>query len=122
MNTVDQTVLTEVRQVRLGVQSVMRQGGRLGIGISIGGICPRQRVWIDGIGATGLIVVKIQPLEHLIALLYLIVGNDSFVHPTLLRLLQRTILRRVMINDHIAADIEHICTGVGFLSTGGSRW
>ena len=78
MDAVHQAVLTEVRQVGLRVQTVMRQVRSLRIGIAVRSICPRQRMRINGIFRSRLIVVEVESFQHFVALLDLIVGDKRF--------------------------------------------
>ena len=61
-DAVDEAVLTHIREIRLLVQTVVRQIRRLGIGIAVRSIGPGQRMWIHRIGTTGFVIVKVQHL------------------------------------------------------------
>ena len=99
----------------MDVQSVVRQVGRLRIGIAVRGICPRQRVRIDRIFRSRLVVVEVQSLQHVVDLLYLVVGNQGFGNTLLVFCLcQGAVLAWLVVNQLVTADIEHIVTRVGF--------
>jgi hypothetical protein len=76
-DAVDQPVLTVVREVGLIVTTVMRQISGLGIGISVRSICPRQRMRIDRIIRTRLVIVEVQLLQYLVVLLYLLIRDNG---------------------------------------------
>ena len=106
-NAVDQVVLTHVRQVRqavLVVRTVVGQHSRSGISKAVRCIRPRQRVRINGVIGTRLVVVEVQALKYLKVLLNLVVGDNGCTF--ILQL--RTILVCTVINYYIAADIEHV--------------
>ena len=106
-NAVDQVVLTHVRQVRqavLVVRTVVGQHSRSGISKAVRCIRPRQRVRINGVIGTRLVVVEVQALKYLKVLLNLVVGDNGCT----IFLQLRTILVSLMVNYHIAADIEHV--------------
>ena len=110
-NAVDQSVLTMVREVGMSVQSVVGQVRGLGISIAVRSIRPRQRVRIDRIFRSRLVVVEIQAFQHFVVLLYIIVGDQGFgLTGLVFRLGQRTVLAGPMVYQLVAADIEHIVT------------
>ena len=109
-NAVDQSVLTMVREVGMDVQSVVGQVGRLRIRVAVRSIRPRQRVRIDRIFGSRLVVVEIQAFQHFVVLLDIIVGDQGFdITCLVFRLRQRTVLAGLVVYQLIAADIEHIC-------------
>ena len=106
-DAVDQTILTVVREVGLFVTAVMRQIRGLRIGITVRCIVPRKRVRINGVGRTGFIVIEVQPLQYIILLLDLIVGDQRFGDIIQYRLHSRSVIIRIVIADFVTADVEH---------------
>ena len=109
-DAVDQTVLTVVREIGLIMVAVMRQIRRLGIGITIRSISPRKRMRIDMIIRTGLDIIEVQTLQHIIPLLDLLVGDKRFGDVLIFHLLLRTVSIGIMIDDLIPADVKEIVT------------
>ena len=109
-NTVDQRILTRAGEVFLIVITVVGDLRCYGVGITIRTVCPWQRVRIDMIVFTGLYIIEVQSLQHLVVLLNLIVGDERLGCRTGAFFFIRTVLARVVVDDLVAADIEPIQT------------
>ena len=112
-NTVDEVVLTHVRQVlqaALVMRTVIGKSCRLRIRKAVGCVRPRQRMRINRIGASGLVVVEIQALHHVKVFLYLRIGDDGFIYTVYFLLQFRTKTLLTMVNNRVTAYIEPIVT------------
>ena len=110
-DTVHQTVLTEVREVGLRMQTVVRQVRCLRIAIAVRSVFPWQRMRIDVVLLSGFEVVEVQSFQHLIPLLNLLIGDKRFVLCRQGLFLQRSVLVGSVIDDLIPADIIPVITG-----------
>ena len=124
-NTVEQVVLAHVGEVLGEVVMVTVVGylRRHRVAETVRRILPWQGVVIDGVVRSRLVVVEVEPLQYLVVLVYLVVGDDGFGDcgglAGCLFLLFRTVLVWAVVDDRIAADIEPIVAFFGFLIDAG---
>ena len=114
-DTVNQTVLTVVREVGLFMITIMRQSRCLRISITVRRIGPWQRMRINMVVTTRLDIVEIQTLQYFITILDVLIGNQRFGSIFSRGLYLRSVLIRTMIDDLITTYIEPIVTVNGYI-------